>query len=167
MVPPSSNGIPRAPLYSFLIDTVRLQGFHLSRQPSQIVQLLYSTSHGLFRFRSPLLTESLPISFPLGTKMFQFPRFASRGYITSPRDTAYSGGFPHSDIDGSLVVHTSSPLFAVYHVFLRLLVSRHPPVALSRLENMHSDEYSLLSYRFNEPSICDSIPYTTLRQSLF
>jgi hypothetical protein len=32
---------------------------------------------GLFRFRSPLLTESLLISFPPGTEMFQFPGFAS------------------------------------------------------------------------------------------
>ena len=32
---------------------------------------------GLFPFRSPLLGESHSISFPLGTKMFQFPRFPS------------------------------------------------------------------------------------------
>ena len=32
---------------------------------------------GLFRVRSPLLTESLLFSFPLGTKMFQFPRLLS------------------------------------------------------------------------------------------
>ncbi len=31
---------------------------------------------GLFRFRSPLLTESLLLSFPPGTEMFQFPGFA-------------------------------------------------------------------------------------------
>ncbi len=31
---------------------------------------------GLFRFRSPLLTESQLISIPAGTKMFQFPAFA-------------------------------------------------------------------------------------------
>ena len=31
---------------------------------------------GLFRFRSPLLTESLLFSLPGGTKMFQFPPFA-------------------------------------------------------------------------------------------
>src|SRR5664280_1045923 len=33
------------------------------------------TSHwfGLFPFRSPLLRESRFLSFPLGTKMFQFP----------------------------------------------------------------------------------------------
>ena len=32
---------------------------------------------GLFRVRSPLLTESQLISFPPGTEMFQFPGFAS------------------------------------------------------------------------------------------
>src|SRR5207248_3622379 len=31
---------------------------------------------GLFRFRSPLLAESSFLSFPRGTKMFHFPRFA-------------------------------------------------------------------------------------------
>jgi hypothetical protein len=31
---------------------------------------------GLFRVRSPLLTESLLLSFPPGTEMFQFPGFA-------------------------------------------------------------------------------------------
>lgn len=33
---------------------------------------------GLFRFRSPLLAESLLISFPRGTEMFHFPRLSSR-----------------------------------------------------------------------------------------
>ena len=31
---------------------------------------------GYLRFRSPLLTESMSFSFPVGTKMFQFPTFA-------------------------------------------------------------------------------------------
>ena len=39
-------------------------------------------------------------------------------------------GFPHSDICGSKVICTSPQLFAAYHVFLRLLVPRHPPCAL-------------------------------------
>ena len=34
----------------------------------------------LLRFRSPLLTESQLISFPPGTKMFQFPGCASLSY---------------------------------------------------------------------------------------
>ena len=32
---------------------------------------------GLVRVRSPLLTESLLLSFPRGTEMFQFPPFAT------------------------------------------------------------------------------------------
>jgi hypothetical protein len=39
-----------------------------------------SRRFGLVRFRSPLLTESLLISFPPGTEMFQFPGLASQDY---------------------------------------------------------------------------------------
>jgi hypothetical protein len=38
---------------------------------------LSSKTTGLFRVRSPLLAESLLMSFPPGTEMFQFPGFAS------------------------------------------------------------------------------------------
>ena len=44
--------------------------------------------------------------------------------------TVFVCGFPHSDIHGSQVICTSPWLFAAYHVFLRLLVPRHPPCAL-------------------------------------
>ena len=44
-----------------------------------------------------------------------------------------SAGFPHSDIRGSPDICSSPRLFAAYHVFLRLLVPRHPPCALSSL----------------------------------
>ncbi len=40
---------------------------------------------GYFRFRSPLLTESMSLSVPPGTKMFQFPGFASATYEFSCR----------------------------------------------------------------------------------
>ena len=40
---------------------------------------------GLFRFRSPLLTESLLLSFPPGSEMFQFPGFAPHAYGFSVR----------------------------------------------------------------------------------
>ena len=39
-----------------------------------------SPRFGLIRFRSPLLTESLLLSLPGGTEMFQFPPFASGTY---------------------------------------------------------------------------------------
>ena len=42
----------------------------------------------------------------------------------------FSCGFPHSDICGSMDICSSPQLFAAYHVFLRLLVPRHPPCAL-------------------------------------
>ena len=37
-------------------------------------------ANGLVPFRSPLLRESLLLSFPVGTEMFQFPTFAPHGY---------------------------------------------------------------------------------------
>ena len=43
-----------------------------------------------------------------------------------------TGGFPHSDISGSIPVCSSPELFAAYHVLLRLLKPRHPPYALFR-----------------------------------
>ena len=48
---------------------------------------------GLLRFRSPLLSESFLLSFPPGTKMFQFPGFPSYDYgfiIRSCSITAWS-----------------------------------------------------------------------------
>ena len=45
----------------------------------------------------------------------------------------YPGGFPHSDICGSMDICSSPQLFAAYHVLHRLLVPRHPPCALSCL----------------------------------
>ena len=57
--------------------------------------------------------------------------------------------FPHSDIHGLLNICFSPWLFAAYHVFLRLLVPRHPPDALctwpyNRLKRVTSGLYSLL-----------------------
>jgi hypothetical protein len=75
-----------------------LQGFHLlwlgiqtdSRQsgfPCWCPQPRSEDRFGLFRFRSPLLAESMSLSFPTGTEMFQFPAFASAPY-------AFRCGYP-------------------------------------------------------------------------
>ena len=50
-------------------------------------------------------------------------------YVRVPE--VFSGGFPHSEIDGSFRICRSPSLIAAYHVFLRLLVPRHPPYALN------------------------------------
>ena len=44
-----------------------------------------------------------------------------------------SGGFPHSEIHGSMLTYSSPWLIAVNHVLLRLLMPRHSPYALVRL----------------------------------
>lgn len=57
----------------------------------------------LFRFRSPLLSESRLMSFPRATEMFQFARFASHDYVFIMRYLLL-GGFPHSEISGSKLI---------------------------------------------------------------
>ena len=56
----------------------------------------------------------------------------------------FSVGFPHSDICGSMCICHSPQLFAAYHVFLRLLVPRHPPCALLRFTTSSSAPLSLV-----------------------
>ena len=87
---------------------------------------------GLVRVRSPLLAESLLISFPPATEMFQFAGFASYGYVFTAR-YPLRGGFPHSDIPGSKFAPNSPGLFAGCHVLHRLSVPRHPPDTLFTL----------------------------------
>ena len=86
---------------------------------------------GLFRFRSPLLTESHVV-------------FSSSGYLDVsvhrvPFLTLWIGvritevcsvRFPHSEISGSMGLCPSAKLFVAYHVFHRLLVPRQPPYGL-------------------------------------
>jgi hypothetical protein len=60
-----------------------------------------SNGFGLFRFRSPLLSESRFLSFPSGTEMVHFPEFAlSHLCIQWVVPEVCSGGFPHSEISG-------------------------------------------------------------------
>jgi hypothetical protein len=94
---------------------------------------------GLVRVRSPLLTESLLMSFPPGTEMFQFPGFASHTYVFS-MGYRIRGGLPHSDIHGSKPARGSPWLFAACHVLHRLLTPRHPPNALLTLDPNHPSQ---------------------------
>ncbi len=89
---------------------------------------------GLFRFRSPLLAESLLFSFPAGTEMVHFPALSSPTYGFSRGCPGITPrGFPHSEISGSTPVCGLPKLIAAYHVLHRLLAPRHPPYALSSL----------------------------------
>ncbi len=48
--------------------------------PFQALPVPKTNATGLFRVRSPLLTESLLMSVPPATEMFQFAGFASSSY---------------------------------------------------------------------------------------
>ena len=74
----------------------------------QRLSALTHTQFGLIRVRSPLLTESLLFSLPMGTEMFHFPTFPPTAlYIqaeVAPHDWRHSR-FPYSDIPGSQLVY--------------------------------------------------------------
>lgn len=60
----------------------RIQGYHLLWPEFPIrSSITEAKMYRLFRFRSPLLSESRLISFPRATEMFQFTRFASLPYV--------------------------------------------------------------------------------------
>ena len=63
-------------LYNVLTLAVRQKQLKSPATPT--MQRLPAITHdrfSLFRFRSPLLTESLLLSLPVGTEMFHFPTF--------------------------------------------------------------------------------------------
>ena len=95
MVPPSSLRVPRARRYSccgsvgfgFGYVTLTLSGIASQRLllPSPVLVSVrplpyFYRRFGLFRFRSPLLSESRLISLPPPTEMFQFSGFPPLHY---------------------------------------------------------------------------------------
>ena len=72
---PATVALSRAVLLRLALVTPAIEG-----RPVLQPQRDESRWFGLFRFRSPLLTESLSLSLPPGTEMFQFPGFATRTY---------------------------------------------------------------------------------------
>jgi hypothetical protein len=118
------------------------------------------------------------MSFPPGTEMFQFPGFASLSLCIQqsdilpikPRSRSQSedwarsrfnseDGFPHSEICGSKVAHTSPQLIAACHVLHRLCMPRHPPVALTSRLRIHTTidrPAALNSLRLHGGLVCRS-----------
>ena len=107
----------------------------------------------LFRFRSPLLTESLLFSLPVGTEMFHFPTFPLPAlYIQAGVSRSYhyaDRGFPiRTPSDQNLLI--SSPrLIADCYVLLRLQMPRHSPFALKDLKSHEFYQESVWIFRSN------------------
>ena len=93
MVPPCSDRISRVPPYSRIFGHLRIRDYHPLWSNFPECSAWLSKTTGLFRVRSPLLAESLLMSFPPGTEMFQFPGFASYTYVFSAR-SSYEGVAP-------------------------------------------------------------------------
>ena len=93
-----------------------------------------SSRFSLFRFRSPLLTESLRFLFLGLLRCFTSPRLASLDYQFIQRYwPVKASGLSHSEIHGSEPACGFPWLIATCYVLLRLLAPRHPPFALSSL----------------------------------
>ena len=150
MVPPTSHKVPRVSWYSGSCHAAPVFAYGA-----------FTLSGWLSQNHSAKLVRSIPRSEPQGarTLVWALPRslaatygidifsFSSSGYldvsvhrvpsvhlwIQCTVTEVSSAGFPHSDICGSMDICSSPQLFAAYHVFLRLLVPRHPPCALFSL----------------------------------
>ena len=123
------------------IDNCRLMPPHQVTGPTTpFTQRRQAITRNWFRLvpvRSPLLGESLLLSSPPGTKMFQFPGLPRQSYgFTLPSRDMTPGGFPHSDSRGSTSVGDSSRTIVASHVLLRLLAPRYPPKALCSLTTL-------------------------------
>ena len=84
-----SRGLPLTTLFSDFL-TVRQNGMNRPTTPSpQPLPGITCTWFGLFRFRSPLLTESRLFSLPVGTEMFHFPTFPPHALYIQARVTRH------------------------------------------------------------------------------
>ena len=96
---------------------------------------MHASRFGLFRFRSPLLTES--IVFFLFLRLLRC--FSSPGSLRIPMDSVYGDGtllppgFPIRKSVDIMFACNSPQLIAACHVLLRLLMPRHSPYALISL----------------------------------
>ena len=133
-------------------STVRLSSQLLLPNHESHIEVLQprmdvSTRFGLFPVRSPLLRESLLISFPLVTEMFHFTRSAPISLCIQLKGdgTLLPPGFPIQKSPDQRIFGSSPRLIAAYHVFLRLSAPRHPPVALIILFSLELPSLSLFN----------------------
>ena len=150
MVLPASHKVSRVSWYSGscpVCSNFRVRGSHPLRQAFPD---LSTSSHISFDMSStPKSVDSGLGSFPFARRYsenrsfflflrvlrcFTSPGFLTHTYVFSMVYLLFTvGGFPHSDIHGSMLTCSSPWLFAAYRVLLRLLIPRHPPYALNNL----------------------------------
>ena len=149
MVPAYSIKVSRVSMYSgyrhvsssFAYGTFTLSGLLSQNSSAGFTESIMRSEPR--NARTPVWALSISLAATLEIDF----SFSSSGYLDVsvhrvPFHTLWIGvwmtgvlpaGFPHSDICGSKIICISPQLFAAYHVFLRLLVPRHPPCALISL----------------------------------
>ena len=149
MVPPASHRVSRVLRYSgssLLLSVFGYGALTLCRRPSHAVLLTYRriTLSATPKILLPSVwptPRSLATTSGISVDVFSSP-YLDVSVQAVPllclcvqqRIPEYcSGGFPHSDICGSTRMCHSPQLFAACHVLLRLLMPRHSPCALLRL----------------------------------
>jgi hypothetical protein len=144
--------------FAYWTVTISRVAFQPLRLACQVLLLRF----GLFRFRSPLLTE-----YSLFLRVLRC--FSSPGSLHPPMYSAGSTwayphvGFPIRASVAQAVAHTSPRLFAVYHALLRLLTPRHPPYALSSFALRDTEKLKFSRYYsvgnvpacFHKRRVCD------------
>ena len=146
MVPAHSHKVSRVSWYSgschvppvFAYGAFTLSGRSFQDRSARIISNVCSPNpgvhalrFGLFPFRSPLLWKSHVVFSSSGYLDVSVHRVPGCNlWIQLQSHEGFSCRFPHSDIHGSIDICSSPWLFAAYHVFLRVLVPRHPPCAL-------------------------------------
>ena len=153
MVPAHSIKVSRVSMYSgyrHVIFPFAYGAFTLSGRLSQNLSarinesIMRSEPHGARTMVWPL-SISLAATLEIDKFSFSSSPYLDVSVQAVPFHTLWIGvwmhevcscGFPHSDICGSVDICSSPQLFAAYHVFLRLLVPRHPPCALFCLTSL-------------------------------
>ena len=128
----------------------RLRGFHPLQQAfpnlsARITESIMRSEPRCARTTVWPLSISLAATLEIDKFSFSSSPYLDVSVQAVPLHTLWIGvwmhevcscGFPHSDICGSVDICSSPQLFAAYHVFLRLLVPRHPPCALFCLTSL-------------------------------
>ena len=146
MVPPTSHKVPRVSWYFgscslcfiFVYGAFTLSGWLSQNHSARITESIMRSEPRYARTPVWPLSRSLAATYEIDVSFSSSP-YLDVSVQAVPLHTLWIGvwmhtvfvcGFPHSDTHGSMVICTSPWLFAAYHVFLRLLVPRHPPCAL-------------------------------------
>ena len=161
MVPPTSRKVPRVSRYFGYCSLLTDFGYGAFTLYDRLSQNRSTRLLESFMQSEPLSarTQVCPLSISLAAPLEIEVSFSSSWYldVSVPRvpdvwlcihhttTEVCSVRFPHSEICGSMDICSSPQLIAAYHVFLRLLVPRHPPCALYSLTISLRSSRSLLS----------------------